>query len=610
MEVSHLHTPLLTNREVNISYGESQNPKGIFERILERIQEDRLAHKIKLKNRRLFDEHIFKKKLSGCEKENRSLNVASKLLIMWNALRKEGLDKKDIRDILGEYKAKLKEERDVRDARSFSQYILEKQKHFDEISEDPDLPRYYTKYSIDQNFIINKFIGFVAKNLFAKMDREFVSRFAGAEKAVYCLDQTAILTARKETQSNSLEMEYALTVDIRIKEMHRALTEKNHFKFRLSTTLIHQIISDYRKALEDENTDIVDAHTFFNCSQNFYGFYESEAIDLAAEIDGNLSAIDLARKRYIVDGVTLYKSEKAECDLKAFLSNKDGNKLSINALSASQLEDFLESFDKIKESLNRIKLLHGDIKPDNILVYKKTTLYGTVNYSVKISDFGKSKLCETDQAYQLHTGNPRFHKGLYDTFKTQQDSLDMIKLLILNSNTEIHVDEEALDQMEMSQKNLLSNCKKITDVAHSKFGYALYVKGSLRPNYFSNLNSSFFYRVCYSLKYNGNSTRNLLLENTVEDAFKILNDSQHIYQEDDKSSKTTEELLFLELETMKRVKTFTLLKKIYVSLRAETSLATMQEQLAQASAQLEDISLTLNVRLGRFNRKMIAAFQY
>lgn len=567
-ETDHETTASKPLKEETIKTKKTQ--QEVFHTVKTRIAEDKINQKLKLKGSRLFNDKIEKEELNDDKKENRSLNVTSKLKSLEAGLKEvfktekfdPHLSKLYIKKILGEYKSKLKEANgEVHDAVSFATYITNK--YLPEIHAD------------DQRITIDLFKKLQPQGFFREIDNQLVARYSGAEKAVYCFDNMAVLTAKKQKHEQVLEDEYKMTVDIRVNEMKRVLTEKKAYflektKIPLTDEKIDQVISAYRHALEDlSNDDVEDARSFF-IMRSFYTLSEPESVnfeladgslvvaEIAREIDANLMAIDLTRKKFVENGSTYYRGLKATCDLKAFLSNKGAGKPSIDNLSLEQLTVFLKSFDAIKEAMSKAQLLHGDIKPDNILVYEEKTAEGHLFYTVKISDFGKSKLGAVSQ---LHTGNPRFHKGLYDTFQTQQTSLNMIKLLVLNSNVRVAedaVDQEKLAIREAHQNLVLKKNKKISDIAFTQFGHSLYAQGLVKMNYFSNVNGDVFSRAYSSVRFSSDNTLKELSANTVDAALKFLKTSS----ETDTRHK---QLDVAEKNLVRRIETFNTLLEMHPS---------------------------------------------
>lgn len=564
-DTDHKTEDLEVPQETTVKTKKTQ--EEVFHTIKTRIAEDKGLQKMKLKGTRLFSDPIQKEELNADKRENRSLNVTSKIKSLeadlTEAFAREGIDphlsKMYIKKILGEYKAKLKEAGgDVHNAVSFAEYIISK-----------TLPKIH---SHEQILVIEIFNRLQKQGFFKEIDTKVVARYSGAEKAVYCFDNMAVLTAKKAKHEKVLEDEYKMTVDIRVNEMKRVLIEKKEqFLKETGVTLtdekIDEVISEYRHALEDlDRDDIEDARSFF-ASRSFFKLSEKESLDfgfaggddliskMASEIDTNLSSIDLTRKKYVENGSTYYRGLKATCDLKDFLSNRGEGKPSIDKLSLEQLETFIQSFDSIKEAMSKAQLLHGDIKPDNILVFEEKTEDGKSRYTVKISDFGKSRLGTVSQ---IHTGNPRFHKGLYDTFQAQQNSLNMIKLLILNSNVKASEEVITRDKLairEAHQNLVLKKNKKISDIAFTQFGHSLYAQGLVRANYFSNVDGDVFSRAYGSVCFSGENILNEIFSNTVDAVLHFLKGSSKIESPRHKYSKhehleSTEKTLIRRLETL------------------------------------------------------------
>lgn len=444
---------------------------------------------------RLFENaKVNKEKISiKNKKENRSLNVRSKLGIMQRTLVQKRFKKEEISKILVEYKIKLKEsklspeqiqqgETQVTNAETFFEYLAGKQKTPG--TEDPLLTALLQE-----------------KDAFVEMDQLFVMRQSGAEKAVYLKDGYAVATPKTDKDQKVLEKEYNMTVDMRVNAMRKSLQSAAQAHEKEGTPQVNQIVESYEKALRDQDQpDIVDARSFFEAyakdnNSALEGLFGSSqgAMKAAVEIDDSISGIDLARKKFIGEnGRVYYKSAAAVDDLKGFLKSDK-----MNQLSPEQFNELMGSYDHLQQSMQQANLLHGDIKPDNIFVYAEKRGNKT-HYSVKISDFGKSKI---GFEKQLHWGNPRWHKGMHDTVETQKQSLSMVKLVMINAGTQVSQEATTPEEAVAAHNKLMSAAPKVSDVAYKAMdlGSHLYAagdtdvgKGVTQYNYFSDVSKSVF----------------------------------------------------------------------------------------------------------------------
>lgn len=458
-----------------------------FDLIKARIIADKDTRKHKIRTPRLFSGIIVKGIVDANKKHTRSLNTRSLVRIMERELRKHDFDQNEINQILREYKMKLKEGPvqqgaiKVKNAASFFDYINQQVQREDEepilkLSHEPSQHRK----------IANKFLQ-LDRRAFEEIDKIFVRRFAGKEKSVYVHGNLAVSTAKTAKDQKVLEKEYEMTVDIRVNAMRDCLKEGIHLEgTRLTDKQKEIILILYRDALEGENA-IKNASSFFQSIRSQPGLYHQlfntmdfhQLENLGHEIDRRISGIDTERKKMIDNGITFYQSARALSDLKDFLSSD-----TMKHLSFEQFTELMDSFDHLQVSIDQAKLLHGDIKPDNIFVYEETR-NGRTTYTLKISDFGKSQL---NVEKQRHSGNPRYHKGFHDTRETQQDSLNMLKLMILSSSFRL----AGSAQDEEAYKKLVKNNPKISDIAFGclDLGHVLHKEGITQYNYFTGVTNN------------------------------------------------------------------------------------------------------------------------
>lgn len=558
-----------TFRDSQVNSDAMQVKNQAFEHIKARIFADRHDHTHKHQPvSRLFSDVVTKEELDNNRKETRKLNVRALAKAMENQLIADGFEEADRVKIIREYKTKLKEEHAngiaVKDASSFYDYVIVKNQKEPENS---------------NRKIVDRFL-LLGRKKFERIDQEVVTRFSGVGKAVYVFKNLAILVAKKPKHEKALKEEYEVTVDIRVNEMKRVLNE-----ISIDRKLAKEIIKDYRAAILDNRSGVENTVSFFHSVGDKYKL-DIDINDIAVQIDKNLERIDCTRKRVDEDGVIFYTAEKAKSDLYNFLKSGE-----INTLSQEQFKELMDSFDEMMASMERLHLLHGDIKPDNILIYR-TEENGKTKYTVKISDFGKTQF-KTKR--KLHLANIRFHKGFFDTMERQTESLNMIKLLMINSATHIQ-----LTQNESAVVNkLLETDRKISDIVFTKFslGGFLVERGTKKYNYFSNVSSkNIVLTVFMYLVYKCSKKTSRMRMNTEKDVLEFLNRTkEESISTNDLQKMALDEVHRKHLMLTRRLMTLELLYRIFPD--SNNKLAFSQE-ISQCETQLKEYESELSFRKG------------
>lgn len=453
-----------------------------FEAIQARAEADRAGGKLKLDSERLFVLVPIKKETLSIKtkKENRSLNVQHRLRLMHeelkgmkNAAGEALFTPIEIDKILREYKLKLKEvklsetqlaqgEIQVKDAASFLKYLRANK-------DSPRIARgVLTKLENAADALTERF---------KALDAQSVQREAGAEKAVYLQGDYAVATPRSDSGKRVLEKEYELTVKMRVNAMKKYF-ETLPGEQRPTEDGLQVITAQYQQALEDlDRPDIDNATSFLtSCTPKLlsaWGIPPDQARAVGAAIDKSLSGIDVVRKKIVKGDRVFYSSGRGMSDLKGFLKSPE-----MKNLNLTQFNELMESFEQMRSSMEHAGLLHGDIKPDNVFVYKEEIEGRPPRYTLKISDFGHGQVFEEGQfatAKQVHGGNARWHKGFYDTSKTQEMSLDMLKLIIINAGTRLQPKSQTEAEAATAHEKLLSRAPKVSDVAQDAIGLGGYM---------------------------------------------------------------------------------------------------------------------------------------
>jgi serine/threonine protein kinase len=125
-----------------------------------------------------------------------------------------------------------------------------------------------------------------------------------------------------------------------------------------------------------------------------------------------------------IEGKYTVKVERAARDLEHEIQRKD--------VSFTDRLGLVSDLWKGMEQLHAAKHLHGDLKPENLLVYEKLDeSTGLLQKHAKLSDFGKTRQLTTEKKV-LYTGNPRFsspEKQLSQEAEVYSSALIAIRIL-------------------------------------------------------------------------------------------------------------------------------------------------------------------------------------
>lgn len=320
-----------------------------------------------------------------------------------------------------------------------------------------------------------------ASENFDSDSRLVLQKHTGPAKAIYTYGNLAITTHKQIEAKNELEKDFRKTVEIRVSTAQKKLSqiiedESWQFQsqdFKRINTQINEVCKIYRNSLmnTNETNSIVNFTTFLNIiySDNMqisqenkekvqaimsqlYRIQENKkeseinselserekGLKIAEKIDESLKYIDVEKVMIIFNGRNFYKSRKPESNLNYFIETNVNRNLDSNygheefllenlysryKLNNWQLHKLAQSFDEISKTLQSLKIVHGDIKPGNIDVYKITEKDNNGNdvdaYYMKITNFAKSTL-DPSMLYSSHLTN-------------QTKSIYLMKLMLLTT---------------------------------------------------------------------------------------------------------------------------------------------------------------------------------
>ena len=108
--------------------------------------------------------------------------------------------------------------------------------------------------------------------------------------------------------------------------------------------------------------------------------------------------------------------------------------------AAIQMGNIIEDITNGMANLHKAGYVHGDMKPDNILIYKEEK-EGKITFHAKISDFGKTRKLDEKKSI-VNAGNPRFvpPEGQITSMKGEDA---VVALIIVDLLSKPYVKEDA-----------------------------------------------------------------------------------------------------------------------------------------------------------------------
>lgn len=252
------------------------------------------------------------------------------------------------------------------------------------------------------------------------------------------------------------------------------------------STFLQQIHSDGNQINEQDKKEFENLMLSLQDIRNVNTQLESEVEktladvekEIAEEIDNSLKYVDVEQIRSNeLNKTTFSKSKESEGNLNDFMKN------TFNSLTLNQISELTESFDKISETMKSLKILNGDLKQDNIIVYKTVDEDGTNHYHMKIKNLEKLKIDE-----KMGVENK--------THTRDNESLLLMKIMLLTSKykysnyrtTDYTLNGYPLHQeIGMHKENALtSNDERVNNLLQTPLGVLFHFYGTKYQNVYQN----------------------------------------------------------------------------------------------------------------------------